>query len=79
MRLISPSVLLIVMFAGLGAQMKPFKWSGDLNVPDPVAVTVDPQGIRVTAEGWYFVRAVAMVFDRYLRLHRERSRFSKVI
>ena len=44
MRLISPSVLLIVMFAGLGAQMKPFKWSGDLNVPDPVACTVDEAG-----------------------------------
>jgi oxygen-independent coproporphyrinogen III oxidase len=35
-----------------------------------------PGGHRV---GWYFVRAVAMVFDRYLQADRNRSRFSKII
>ena len=39
----------------------------------------EPDGLRVTAVGWYFVRAVAMVFDRYLRNDRERIRYSKVI
>ena len=30
-------------------------------------VAVDESGIQVTAKGWFFVRAVAMVFDRYLQ------------
>lgn len=42
-------------------------------------VTVDESGIQVTAEGWYFVRAVAMVFDRYLQADRSRARFSRII
>jgi oxygen-independent coproporphyrinogen-3 oxidase len=42
-------------------------------------VTVDDQGIQVTAQGWYFVRAVAMVFDRYLQTDRTRAKFSKII
>jgi oxygen-independent coproporphyrinogen III oxidase len=42
-------------------------------------VVVDAQGIQVTAQGWYFVRAVAMVFDRYLQTDRNRTRFSKII
>lgn len=42
-------------------------------------VTLDGQGIRVTAEGWYFVRAVAMVFDRYLQADRSRAKFSRII
>ncbi len=42
-------------------------------------VTVDPQGVQVTAEGWYFVRAVAMVFDRYLQADRHRAKFSRII
>jgi len=42
-------------------------------------VTLDDQGIRVTAEGWYFVRAVAMVFDRYLQADRSRAKFSRII
>ncbi|TXH42795.1 MAG: oxygen-independent coproporphyrinogen III oxidase [Burkholderiaceae bacterium] len=39
----------------------------------------EPDGLRVTAVGWYFVRAVAMVFDRYLQTDRNRERFSKII
>ncbi len=36
-------------------------------------------GIQVTATGWHFVRAVAMVFDRYLQAGRNRARFSRII
>jgi oxygen-independent coproporphyrinogen-3 oxidase len=42
-------------------------------------VRVGRSGITVTAHGWFFVRAVAMVFDRYLQADRNRSRFSKII
>lgn len=42
-------------------------------------VTVSDTGIRVTAEGWFFVRAVVMVFDRYLQTDHNRERFSKII
>jgi len=42
-------------------------------------VVLDAQGIQVTPQGWYFVRAVAMVFDRYLQTDRTRAKFSKII
>ncbi len=42
-------------------------------------VTVNASGIEVTATGWFFVRAVAMVFDRYLQADRNRIQFSKII
>lgn len=42
-------------------------------------VTVTADAIEVTALGWYFVRAVAMVFDRYLQADRTREKFSKII
>ena len=42
-------------------------------------VTVCDTGIQVTATGWLFVRAVAMVFDRYLQTDQNRMRFSKII
>jgi oxygen-independent coproporphyrinogen-3 oxidase len=42
-------------------------------------VTTSDTGIQVTAMGWFFVRAVAMVFDRYLQTDRTRARFSKII
>lgn len=42
-------------------------------------VRVDAQGIQVTAQGWYFVRAVAMVFDRYLQSDRSRAKFSRIL
>lgn len=42
-------------------------------------VTMDESGIQVTPNGWFFVRAVAMVFDRYLQADRNRARFSKII
>jgi oxygen-independent coproporphyrinogen-3 oxidase len=42
-------------------------------------IDMDESGIQVTGMGWYFVRAVAMVFDRYLQADRNRTRFSKII
>lgn len=42
-------------------------------------VLVDDNSIQVTSMGWFFVRAVAMVFDRYLQTDRTRARFSKII
>lgn len=42
-------------------------------------VQMDAAGILVTAKGWFFVRAVAMVFDRYLQADRTRARFSKIL
>ncbi len=42
-------------------------------------VEVDDAGIRVTPLGWYFVRAVAMLFDRYLQADRSRAKFSRII
>ena len=42
-------------------------------------VEVDAAGIQVTAMGWYFVRAIAMVFDRHLQADVNRNRFSKIL
>jgi oxygen-independent coproporphyrinogen-3 oxidase len=42
-------------------------------------VTLDDSGIQVTPTGWFLVRAIAMVFDRYLQTDRNRARFSKII
>ncbi len=49
------------------------------NLVEQGLVTVDDSGVQVTANGWFFVRAVAMVFDRYLQADRNRARFSKII
>jgi oxygen-independent coproporphyrinogen III oxidase len=46
---------------------------------DQGLVTMDDSGVQVTPVGWFFVRAVAMVFDRYLQTDRTRARFSKII
>ena len=40
---------------------------------------VDQASIHVTAQGWYFVRAIAMTFDRYLQTGQNRERFSRII
>lgn len=42
-------------------------------------VELDSNGIQVTSKGWFFVRAIAMQFDRYLQTDRNRARFSKII
>ena len=46
---------------------------------DQGLVTLDASDIQVTDMGWFFVRAVAMVFDRYLQTDRTRAKFSKII
>ena len=40
---------------------------------------MDDAGIQVTELGWFFVRGVAMVFDKYLQTDRTRAKFSKII
>ncbi len=42
-------------------------------------VEIQPDWIVVTPKGRLLVRALAMIFDRYLRASRERARYSKVI
>ncbi|MCW8165257.1 oxygen-independent coproporphyrinogen III oxidase [Verminephrobacter aporrectodeae subsp. tuberculatae] len=40
---------------------------------------VGAEGIEVSPTGWFLVRAIAMVFDRYLQADRNRARFSRII
>ena len=40
---------------------------------------MDDSGLQVTAMGWYFVRGIAMVFDKYLQVSQDHSRFSKIV
>jgi oxygen-independent coproporphyrinogen III oxidase len=42
-------------------------------------VEIDDAGIRVTTMGWFFVRAVAMVFDRHLRERSTQARYSRIV
>ena len=42
-------------------------------------VQVSAGAVQVTPLGWYFVRGVAMVFDRYLQADRNRTRFSRIL
>jgi oxygen-independent coproporphyrinogen III oxidase len=42
-------------------------------------VVIEPAAIQVTALGWYFVRAVAMLFDRNLQNDKVRERFSRIV
>ncbi len=40
---------------------------------------MDKFGLQVTNQGWFFVRAIAMLFDKYLQADQNRTRFSKII
>jgi len=42
-------------------------------------VDLHADAIEVTASGWFVVRAVAMVFDRYLHADPARNRFSRIV
>lgn len=42
-------------------------------------LVMNESGLQVTSCGWFFVRAIAMLFDRYLQADRNRARFSKII
>ncbi len=49
------------------------------SMQDQGLVQLSDTGIEVTPMGWFFVRGVAMVFDRYVQADRNRTRFSKII
>ena len=42
-------------------------------------VTMNAQAIEVTPKGWYLVRAIAMVFDKYAQADGQRAHFSKIL
>lgn len=42
-------------------------------------IEMDAESIKVTTLGWFFVRALAMTFDKYLQLPQEQPRFSRII
>jgi oxygen-independent coproporphyrinogen III oxidase len=42
-------------------------------------VVLEPGVIQVTPQGWFFVRAIAMQFDRHLQADKARERFSRII
>lgn len=46
---------------------------------DQGLITMDEKGFKVTKMGWYFVRAIAMQFDKYLNFDFEKNNFSKII
>jgi oxygen-independent coproporphyrinogen-3 oxidase len=58
-------------------------FAAELEALKPLAdgglVEVDADGIQVTANGWFFVRGIALVFDRYLRADQTRERFSRIV
>jgi len=58
-------------FAGELAALAPLAASG--------LVALESGAIEVTPLGWYFVRSVAMQFDRHLQADRARDHFSRVI
>lgn len=58
-------------FAAELRQLEPLVESG--------LVQMESDGVRVTALGWYFVRAIAMVFDRHLQADKAVERFSRII
>lgn len=42
-------------------------------------VEVSDEAVQVTATGWFFVRGVAMAFDKHLQADKVRERFSRII
>ncbi len=42
-------------------------------------LVLEEDGLQVTDTGWFFVRAVAMVFDKHLQTDRNGARFSKIL
>ncbi len=46
---------------------------------DEGLVQVDDTGIQVTPQGWFFVRAIAMQFDRFLQADLNRAKFSRIL
>jgi oxygen-independent coproporphyrinogen-3 oxidase len=58
-------------------------FASELDALKPLAeqgmVTVGADSIEVTDTGWFFVRAVAMVFDRHLQANLHLNRFSRIL
>ena len=58
-------------------------FAAELRALQPLAqaglVDLDAEGIRVSDTGWFFVRAIAMVFDSYLQDDLSRERFSRIL
>ena len=58
-------------------------FASELEALSPLAdeglVVLGDDSIEVTETGWFFVRAVAMVFDRHLQVHRNLNRFSRIL
>ena len=46
---------------------------------DQGLVVLNGDGVRVTSKGWFFVRAIAMVFDAYLQNQKQLAKFSRII
>lgn len=42
-------------------------------------VELEIDAIQLTSLGWFFVRGIAMLFDRHLQIDKNRARFSKII
>ncbi len=42
-------------------------------------VLMEPGAVQITAQGWFFVRAIAMLFDKHLQADRVREKFSRII
>jgi oxygen-independent coproporphyrinogen III oxidase len=40
---------------------------------------MNENSLQVTQRGWFFVRAIAMLFDKYLQADQNRTRFSKIL
>jgi len=49
------------------------------NLQEQGLVRLHAEGFDVTPLGWFFVRAVAMLFDRYVQERRNRAQFSKIV
>ena len=59
------------LFADEIARLAPMREDG--------LVELEDGAIQVTATGWYVVRGVALVFDRYLKDSAPRERFSRIV
>ena len=50
-----------------------------VDIQEQGLVKLNGVSLEVTADGWFVVRAIAMVFDRYVQHDQHRTRFSKII
>jgi len=46
---------------------------------DDGLVHLTADSIEVTPMGWFFVRGIAMVFDKYLQAQESRAQYSKIL